>query len=232
MKMTTTGNLNLRTGPSTTYAVLLVMPAGAVVDVLNTAAQTGFLNVRFSGTAGWASTKYLEAGATTTTPAPSTGVDGPPSPDNAIARASASVGFSYFWGGGSWSGSGATSSNKGSCSGNCPSHSGKYGADCSGMVGKAWQFGNTALEVNSHPYSTVNFVNDVAGKWSTISRGALKRGDAMVYNSNGAGHIVLWEKGDGWGTSTVYECRGCSYGCVHNARAMSSAYKAIRRAGF
>jgi cell wall-associated NlpC family hydrolase len=159
---------------------------------------------------------------------------GSPSPANAIARAAASVGFSYYWGGGAWLASGATSSNKGSCSGSCPScsHSGSYGADCSGMVAKAWQFGPKTLETNAHPYSTSSFVSDAAGKWSTVSRGALHAGDAMVYNSGGAGHIVLWEKGDGWGASTVYECKGCSYGCVHDTRTFSSSYHGIRRAGF
>jgi len=43
---------------------------------------------------------------------------------------------------------------------------------------------------------------------------------------------VLWEKGDGWGSSTVYECKGCSYGCVHDTRTFSSSYHGIRRAGF
>lgn len=83
-KMETTATLNLRSGPSTSHAVLLVMPSGSVVDVVNPAAQTGFLNVRFLGTTGWASTKYLEAPSATTTPAPAPGgggtvdIDGPP----------------------------------------------------------------------------------------------------------------------------------------------------------
>lgn len=232
-EMTTTADLNLRNGPSTDHTVLMVMPAGSTVEILDAAAKTGFLNVRFSGTPGWASTKYLEAPGTMP-PSTGGGLDGPPSPDNAIARAAASVGFSYWWGGGAWVGSGPTGSTKGSCSGNCPScsHSGKFGADCSGMVGKAWQFGSKSLEANSHPYSTASFVKDAPGKWSTVSRGALKRGDALVYNSGGSGHVVLWEKGDGWGASTVYECKGCSYGCVHNTRSFASSYKGIRRAGF
>jgi cell wall-associated NlpC family hydrolase len=161
-------------------------------------------------------------------------VDGPPSPDNAFARASAAVGFSYYWGGGAWQAGGATSSNKGSCSGSCPScsHSGKYGADCSGLVAKAWQYGAENLETNSHQYATSSFVSDLSGHWSTVTRAALKKGDALVYNSGSAGHIVLYEKGDGWGTPTVIECRGCAYGCVHDARTFSSTYHAIRRAGF
>jgi Bacterial SH3 domain/NlpC/P60 family len=233
--MRTTGDLNLRKSPSTSAAVILVIPSGSIVNVLDPTPQAGFLNVQWNGASGWSSLAYLEPATTTTTPTPgAVDVDGPASPDNAILRAKTAVGFSYYWGGGAWLESGATSSNKGSCSGSCPScsHAGKYGADCSGLVAKTWQFGTKALSVNSHPYGTIHFVNDVAGKWSTVSRGSLKKGDALVYNTNGAGHIALYEKGDGWGSSTVYECRGCSYGCVYNTRNFTSNYKGIRRAGF
>ena len=34
------------------------------------------------------------------------------------------------------------------------------------------------------------------------------------------------------GSPTVYECKGCQYGCVYNARNFASSYHAIRRAGF
>jgi cell wall-associated NlpC family hydrolase len=236
----TTANLNLRKAPSTSAAILAVIPAGTVIPLLDPTPQNGFLKVEYSGTVGWSYSSYLvSASASGGTSGGTSGgaaadPDGAPSPANAVARAAASVGFSYYWGGGAWLASGPTSSTKGSCSGSCPScsHSGKYGADCSGMVAKAWQFGTKTLSVNSHPYSTATFVKDVSGKWKTVSRGSLKRGDALVYNSGGAGHIVLWEKGDGWGSSTVYECKGCSYGCVHDTRTFSSSYHGIRRAGF
>jgi cell wall-associated NlpC family hydrolase len=235
----TTADLNLRSAPSTSASVLAVIPVGSLVTVLDPTPQNGFYNVKFNGTAGWSYATYLttpSTGGGTTSGGSTGGVDpdGSPSPDNAVARAALSVGFSYYWGGGAWQETGATSSNKGSCSGSCPScsHSGKYGADCSGMVAKAWQYGTKALDVNSHPYSTSSFVVDQSGKWSTVSRGSLKKGDALVYNTGSAGHIVLWEKGDGWGSSTVYECKGCSYGCVHDTRTFSSSYHGIRRAGF
>ena len=231
--MVTTANLNLRKGPGTSYAIILVIPSGSTVKLLDGTPQNGFYNISYNGNAGWSSGAYLKA-STTSNPPTAGDPNGPPTPANSIARAHASVGFSYYWGGGAWLASGPTSSTAGSCSGSCPSctHSGKYGADCSGMVGKAWEFGTVALDVNSHPYSTSSFVNDVAGKWSTVSRGSLHAGDALVYNSNGSGHIVLWESGDGWGSSTVYECRGCSYGCVHDTRTFSSSYHGIRRAGY
>jgi cell wall-associated NlpC family hydrolase len=241
--------VNLRKGAGTSFAILAVIPSGTTVTLLDATPKNGFLNVQFNGTSGWSSASYLtevaatgggsssggsSSGGSSSGGTPSgVGVDGPASPDNAIARAKAAVGFSYYWGGGAWTAGGATSSNKGSCSGSCPScsHSGKYGADCSGLVAKAWQFGAKALETNSHPYSTASFVNDTSN-WSTVSRSSLRKGDALVYNSGGAGHIVMYEKGDGWGTPTVIECRGCSYGCVYNARSFASNYHAIRRSGF
>ena len=229
----TTANLNLRTGPGTGYKVVLVIPRGAIVSILSSARKNAFYNIQYNGRTGWSHSAYLKAVTSSPSPSP-VDPNGPPSPANAVARARASRGFSYWWGGGAWLAGGATASNKGRCSGSCPScsHSGRYGADCSGMVGKAWQFGVKTLSVNSHPYSTASFVRDVAGKWRTVSRGGLRKADALVYNSGGGGHIVLWEKGNGWGQSTVYECKGCSYGCVYNTRSFSSAYKGIRRAGF
>ncbi len=161
--------------------------------------NNGFLKVTWNGITGYCSAKYLTS-ASTTSAAPGSmdaaDVNGASSPANAIARAKLAVGFSYYWGGGAWLEAGVSSGNAGSCSGSCPSctHSGKYGADCSGLVAKTWQFGPLALATNAHPYSTSNFNKDSAGKWSTVSRGSLKAGDALVYNSGGAGHIVLFEK--------------------------------------
>lgn len=232
---TATGDVNLRKGPATTFEVLVVIPTGATVTVLSPTKENEFYHVKFNGTEGWAHSKYLTSSASPTTPTAPGDLSGPPSVANAMARAATSKGFSYWWGGGAFPGVAATASNKGACNGGgCPNctHSGQFGADCSGLVAKAWQYGNTKLEVNSHPYGTIHFVNDVAGKWSTVSRGTMKAADALVYNSGGAGHIVVYEKGDGWGSPTVYECKGCQYGCVYNARNFASSYHAIRRAGF
>ncbi len=234
-ELAATTNVNLRSGPATTFAILAVIPAGAIVTVLDPTPKNGFLNVKFNGTAGWSNAGLfaLPPGGGGTTGG-SVDVNGAPSPDNAIARAKAAVGFSYYWGGGAWLEAGVTKETAGSCSGNCPSctHSGTYGADCSGLVAKAWQFGPKALEVNSHPYSTANFVNALAGKWSIIARETVRKGDSLVYNTNGAGHMVIVEKGDAWGALTVYECRGCSYGCTYGTRSFASTYKTIRRVGF
>lgn len=53
-----TANLNMRSGPGTSYAVRLTIPSGAKVDVMG-AAQGGFTPVRYNGTKGWASSSYL-----------------------------------------------------------------------------------------------------------------------------------------------------------------------------
>lgn len=234
-KARTTANLNLRRGASSSSSILAVIPSGALVLVTSPTPMNGFYKVSYNGIAGYAHSAYL-------TPVSDeedgdsyddADVNGAPSPANTIARAKAAVGFSYWWGGSAWLASGPTSSTQGSCRGSCPSctHSGRYGADCSGLVAKAWQFGEKSLSVNSHPYSTADFAVSASGRWSTVSRSSLRAADALVYRSGGAGHIAIYEKGDGWGAPTVYECRSCAYGCVYNARTFSG-YKGIRRAGF
>jgi uncharacterized protein YraI len=155
--------------------------------------------------------------------------------DEAIARAKTGVGYSYWWGGGAWDPNGLSPSSAGICTGACPkcTHTGVYGADCSGFVAKVWQVPstNTELTTNSHPYSTAVF-NSRDLHWASIDRGALAKADALVYNQNGRGHIVLFEEGDAWGSFWTYEARGCAAGIVHNIRTVSSKFKAIRRTGY
>jgi len=71
---TVTTGLNLRTGPSTGDAVLLVMPAGATVGLTGQSAN-GFLSVNYNGTAGWAFADYLQQGGSPAPPPP------PPAPN-------------------------------------------------------------------------------------------------------------------------------------------------------
>jgi MYXO-CTERM domain-containing protein len=149
--------------------------------------------------------------------------------DQILSRGNGVIGFSYWWGHGRWSTS--SGAPHGSCSGGCPScsHSGSYGADCSGFVAKAWQVPNAiSVTTDAHPYSTY-YLDNYSYHWSTISRGSIKKADAMVYNTNGAGHTFMFVSGDGWGWMTAIECKGCSYGCVKGSRTASSSYKAIRR---
>lgn len=57
--LVTTDALNLRTGPGTTYAVIVVMPFGSRVTLVQSSPQNGFYNVRYGTSTGWASGTYL-----------------------------------------------------------------------------------------------------------------------------------------------------------------------------
>lgn len=231
----TTANLNLRTGASTGYRVRLVIPRGARVTTVNRSTPAGgWYNIKYNGVVGWSYGGYLAFVS-----GPSNPANPPPAStsarDAAISRARAAVGFSYWWGHGRWVPGGLSSSTRGSCTGSCPNcrHSGGYGADCSGFVAKVWQVpaSNSDPRVDSHPYSTWSFMGS-SSQWHSVSRGSVRKADAMVYNNGSAGHIFLYESGDGWGNMWAYEARGCAIGIVHNLRTASSAYKAIARTGY
>ncbi len=57
----TTTNLNLRAGPSTSDAVIVVMPAGATVEITGDP-RNGFYPVTYRGQSGWAYGSYLTTG--------------------------------------------------------------------------------------------------------------------------------------------------------------------------
>lgn len=226
LRSTTT--VNLRSGPSTAQSILTVVPEGATVTVENATPSNDFYYVNYNGTVGWSSGKYYEAAVA--------GEEGPSDViRDAMERAESAMGFGYWWGHGRFLPEGPSASNKGQCSGSCPSctYSGSYGGDCSGFAAKVWAVPgtNTDLKTDSHPYSTANF-NENTSQWSSISRDNVKKGDAMVYRSGGAGHIFIYSSGDAWGTMYSYECKGCSAGCVYGSRTASTQYKAIRRAGW
>lgn len=229
--LATAAPLNLREGPSADSAIRLVMPEGAELAPAadSSCPENGYYKVRFSGFEGWAYGAWLRTTEVSTSSSALTSAN---TRDEAINRAKSGVGFSYWWAHGRWLGSGATSSNRGSCSGGCPScsHSGSYGADCSGFAAKVWVVPSTndVLSDDSHPYSTYNFDNEYHG-WHDVSRGSIRRADAMVHNESGSGHIFIYESGDGWGSMYTYECTGCAAGCVHQLRTAGSAYKAISR---
>ena len=67
--------LNLRAGPSTSTAVLAVMPGGASVEITG-APQSGFYPLRYNGTQGWASGDYLLIGGAGELPPPGGGGSG------------------------------------------------------------------------------------------------------------------------------------------------------------
>lgn len=213
----TTANLNLRSGPATSYGILLTMPSGSIATEVGGGCPTsGWYKVSYSGVTGWASGSYLVQ-ATGSSPVR----------DAAITRAASGMGFSYWWGHGAWKSGSAV----GTCTGDCPScsHTGSYGADCSGFLAKVWVVPSTNnnVSVDSHPYGTVHFNVD-SSQWTTISRDALLKADALVYNINGAGHTFVYEAGDGWGSMWAYECKGCVAGCVYNLRTATTDFHAIR----
>jgi uncharacterized protein YgiM (DUF1202 family) len=227
-----TTDVNLRTGPGTSYSILRVVPSGSKVTVEASDPKNGFYKINHNGTVGWSSGKYY---TTVAASGDSGGGDLSAARQGALDRGKSMKGFSYWWGHGRWRAEGPSSSTKGSCSGSCPScsHGGSYGADCSGFVAKAWRVpsSNDDITVDSHPYGTIHFVGS-SSQWSTVSRSNVKPADALVYNSGGAGHIILYSSGDGFGSMYAYECKGCSAGCVYGLRTASSSYKAIRRAGW
>ncbi|MFI5290438.1 MAG: SH3 domain-containing protein [Polyangia bacterium] len=236
----TADSLNLRDGVGTGAQILTAMPCGASVLVVggpSTTPAAGWWNVTWQNQTGWASGKYLTAdasfdptlcGATATDGGAATAITAA----DIFARAKLAVGYSYYWGHGSWR---ADMTQAGSCMGSCPSctHSGQYGADCSGFVAKAWQVPTaSALEVDEHPYSTANFYNDTT-HWRPVPRSTLQPADALVHRDATSGHIVLVESTqDPFGDTWVYEARGCATGVVHDLRTLDSSYIAIRREGF
>lgn len=237
----TASSLNLRTGVGTSNAIVTTMSCGTRVTVLG-GPSGGWWNIRTGTYTGWASGAYLvtdaafDASVCGDEPAPTAdaGTTSPtvaPEVSQIFSLARGAVGYSYYWGHGSWRTDGT---DHGSCSGSCPSctHSGRYGADCSGFVAKVWQIPSpSAVTTDLHPYSTYNFVNSTT-RWSRVSRDAIRPGDALTYNTNGAGHIVLFESGsDPWGSVWTYEARGCATGIVHNLRTVGSTYITIRREG-
>ena len=234
--------LNLRQAAGTDAAVVVAMPCGAQVNVVSGPSSTpaGWWNVTYEQNTGWASGKYLVAEsdfAASLCPAvtPIATVDGGAIiSDDAVTaifdRAKLAVGYSYYWGHGSWASDG---SNRGSCSGYCPDcqHTGQYGADCSGFVAKVWQVPNaSALDKDTHPYSTYNFYNETNREWHQVPRSELKAGDALVRRKDTSGHIVLVEDAsDPFGDLWLYEARACMIGIVHNLRSVDSSFIAIRR---
>ncbi|MCE7892498.1 MAG: hypothetical protein DYH12_22800, partial [Sorangiineae bacterium PRO1] len=64
--LSATGDVNLRSGPSTSNGVIDVVSAGAKVTLVASAAQNGFYNVDYSGKVGWSSSKYFSVSSTGT----------------------------------------------------------------------------------------------------------------------------------------------------------------------
>lgn len=212
----TASSLNLRDGVGTGANVLVAMPCGAAVQVVggpSTTPVAGWWNVTYASQTGRASGKYLIpdgafdpalcAGGTPSDGGNLTGT----TVGDIFARAMLGVGYSYDWGHGSWR---ADHTQLGTCSGSCPSctHTGAFGADCSGFVAKVWQVP------------------------APVPRSSVQPADAMVHRTSSSGHIALVESTmDPYGNFWLYEARGCSTGIVHDLRALDSTYISIRRDG-
>ena len=72
---TTTENLNMRSGNSTLYGIILTIPKGSQVEVLSS--LNGWDKVSYNGKTGWSSAKYLTASSA---PAPSPAPTPAPAP--------------------------------------------------------------------------------------------------------------------------------------------------------
>jgi cell wall-associated NlpC family hydrolase len=234
MARVTATSLNLRNGIGTSAAIETMMPCGtsvAVLDGPSTTPVAGWWNVRDGATSGWASGTYLvaEAAFLPSMCGAADAPDGGTGTDEIFALAKLAVGYSYYWGHGSWRDDAA---QPGSCSGSCPSctHSGQYGADCSGFVAKVWQVPSASpITLDAHPFSTANFYNDQV-YWTQIPRSTIAPADALVRRDATSGHIALFESGaDPFGAVWLYEARGCATGVVHDLRTVDSSYIAIRR---
>ncbi len=204
------------------------LPMGSSVKILKI--DGGWYQNEWAFSVGWTAGQFLCAGD----------VPGPPlghvglystevSRDAFVSIAHASVGFSYFWGGARL----AAEAERGTCSGSCPSctHTGDYGADCSGFAAKVWLLPD-ALPMNEdkHPYSTGSFASSSA-LWASVGRRDLKTGDLLNYNDGTRGHVVVYQQDDPFGSFWAYEARSCEYGIVHNIRTVGPAYKGVRRSG-
>jgi len=134
--------------------------------------------------------------------------------DQIISIAKSGVGCPYVWGGTCWD----------------PAKKSWKGADCSGYVTKCWQIPTATKTTDCvpHYYTTSTFQNYTT-HWTKISRNDLIKGDALVYNSGSAGHVILYYSGDKWGNAQVYEARGSAYGIVYRTKYVESKYVARRR---
>jgi hypothetical protein len=143
------------------------------------------------------------------------------------------VGHGYKWGGSTWtqdaSRLGACQMREGAPDG-CPAcdfPAGAVGADCAGLVGKAWQLSRAAaIDEDFRPYSAGNFFSGT-NEWEQISFDELKPGDGLARRS----HTVLFDQMVGRRFLT-WEAKGCQWNIVHESRSVntqSGEWVAIRR---
>ena len=156
-----------------------------------------------------------------------------------MCRAKSAVGYSYWWGGSCWCASGCSgafgSCSKGKCtpksgSSGCPSctHSGSYGADCSGFLYTVWRVGGLSASKACGPHGPVSGTyTKNTSNWTVVTPTKRQKGDSIAKS----GHVMLFESSTSWGDHWVYEAKGCKYGIVHNTRSLSlgGTWKVARR---
>ncbi len=135
-------------------------------------------------------------------------------PDGCISIARSGVGSPYLWGHAAWS----------------TRDRNWMGADCSGLVVKAWQVPRaSATWEDYHPYGTWHLFR-TSTHWYGIQRGAVDKADAVGYpdpdGSSGpaTGHVVLYYYGDAYGNAMVIEAPGSGQRIRQDWRDVS-AYK-------
>jgi hypothetical protein len=158
--------------------------------------------------------------------------------ESIVCRGTSGEGFSYWWGGECWCADGCvpdlTNCGPGDCTpdsgySGCPhcTHSGTYGADCSGFVSKAWQVPDPYPLDACHVarYVAADFTADHS-YWNVVSMNDLQPGDAVASTSHVI--LVIGER-DAFGDHEVVEAMGCNYGIVRHSRSFSSVYSGARR---
>ncbi len=86
-----TADVNLRTGPSSSYESIDVVPSGASVVVVASSPKGGFYDVRYGSEVGWSSGKYYERAPASSTSSTSSSGAGGASSSSSSATASSST---------------------------------------------------------------------------------------------------------------------------------------------
>jgi hypothetical protein len=219
----------LRNGRSEVEALILTMPKNATIKVLEY--NDGWYKVGYDDHVGWASADQLsvlcvpKGDATGCAPEPQSQTE--LAIAQAVARAKSGLGFSYHWGGGCWKAGAA----HGSCSGNCPdcTHSGTWGADCSGYVAKIWQVPHaSAVDHCEHPFQAADFARENR-YWNILSAStAPKQGDAFASSTH---TFFVKSYNSTTGKISAYEAKGCRWGIISSTRTRGS-YKLARHEGW
>ena len=190
----TTANLNLRTGPSTSHSVILVIPEGGKVTVVAAAPSGGFYHVKYGSHEGWSSGLYLKQ--------VSSG-----SSNTAVNRAESWVTAHMPYCGG------VNHGHDYICGGTCDrtgaannSAWNSYRSDCSGLISYAW--GLPAPGRVTSEFAPYN-----GGVSYVINASSLQPGDAL--NSRPDEHIILFA---GWINRSAGKARIIEeYNCGHVA---------------